>query len=297
MSIKEWIRLRNDLNISETDEKFPKYSYNSSISTLIVQFMPLPVHESITSIFTRGFNAAQESLPYPLRTRITAVTNQEFDGFGGQYSGSNKTPDLAVEFKNSKGDLEPKFVLEVGFSETYDELFQDARMWLEGRNDVSILVLAKFEETPKYQCPVRQFNNEGFEQLGFSEATKLRTSHFNLEDEYGLAIYKGFTWVGQISASLEIWKKDPITGLATRNGSRINLLTAATPPQVEFQLSDFLDIDPENERTIPFQWGDYRPLIKDKIRALAMFRCQKMLKDRARLEDIRDLDYIPSDSS
>lgn len=76
-----------------------------------------------------------------------------------------------------------------------------------------------------------------------------------------------------------------------------DLLTAANPPQVEFQLSDFHDIDPENDRTIPFQWDDYRLLIKDKIQMLAMFRCQGMLEERSRLEDIRDLDYIPSGSS
>jgi hypothetical protein len=184
--------------------------------------MPSPVHESITSIFTRGFNVAQESLPYPLRTRITAVANEEYNGFGGQYSGSNKTPDLAVNFEDANGSIEPKFVLEVGFSETYDDLVQDARMWLEGRNDVSVFVLASLEETPKYRCPVRGLNDEDSEQLGFPGATELKTFDFSLEGEYGPATYKGFIWVGQISAAfMEIWKKDPMTGLATRNGSRI----------------------------------------------------------------------------
>lgn len=201
---------------------FPKYSYNSSISTLIIQFMPSPVHESITSIFSDGFAIARSTLPTSLRTRITAAANQEYKGFGGRYSGSNKAPDLAVEFKNAKGDLEPKFVLEVGFSETYDDLVRDARMWLEGRNDISIFVLTKFKETPKYRCPVRQLDDKDFEQLRFPKATELRTSDFNIEGEYGPATYKGFIWVGQISAAfMELWKKDPTTGLATRNGSRI----------------------------------------------------------------------------
>jgi hypothetical protein len=184
--------------------------------------MPSPVHESIASTFAEGFYAAKATLPAPLRTRITAVTNEEFSGFGGQYSGSNKTPDLAIKFKNAKGDLEPKFVLEVGFSETYDDLVRDARMWLEGRNDVSIFVLAKFEETPKYRCPVRHLDDKDFEQLRFPETTELRTSDFNLDDEHGPATYKGSMWVGRISAaSIEIWKRDPVTGLATQNGSPV----------------------------------------------------------------------------
>ena len=115
--------------------------------------------------------------------------------------GSNKSPDFAVEFQNAKGDLEPKFVFEIGFSETYEDLIQDAKMWLEGRRDICVFVLANIQETPKYRCPVRHFDDENFEQLGFPELTELRTSDFSLEDEYGPATYKGLTWVGQISAA------------------------------------------------------------------------------------------------
>ncbi|KAI9773285.1 MAG: hypothetical protein M1839_002145 [Geoglossum umbratile] len=297
MSMKEWIKFCRNLNIFETDERYPRYSYNSSTSTLIIEFMPKPVHESISSIFSEGFNITKSTLPNSVRTRITTVANQETNGFGGQYSGSNKTPDFAVEFEDVNGNIEPKFVLEVGFSERYDELVQDGRMWLEGRNDVSILVLAKIEETPSYHCPVRDLDDEDFERLGFLKATELKTSMFGLDGEYGPATYKGFIWVGEISAAfMEVWKKDPLTGLATRNGSRINLLTAANPPQLEFQLSDFLAIDPENERTISFPWGDYQRLIRNKIKGLAMLRCQEMMRDRSR-EELRDLDYVPSDSS
>jgi hypothetical protein len=76
-----------------------------------------------------------------------------------------------------------------------------------------------------------------------------------------------------------------------------DLHTAANPPQVEFQLSDFLDAAPENECTIHFQWDDYRLLIKKAIKRLAMFRCREMLRERSGLENIRDLDYISSGSS
>jgi hypothetical protein len=93
-------------------------------------------------------------------------------------------------------------------------------MWLEGRRHVSIFILVKFEETPKYQCPVRDL--EDFEQLGFPKATELRTSNFSLVGNFGPAIYKRLAWVGQIAvAFIEIWKRDPITGFATRNGNPI----------------------------------------------------------------------------
>ena len=180
------------------------------------------MHESITSTIAEGFYAVRSTLPPSLRTRIYISGNQECCGFGGRYAGSNKTPDFAVEFENAKGDVETKFVLEVGFSETYKELVQDAKMWLEGRGDVCVFVLANVEETPKYRCPVGHFDNEDFEQLGLPGFTELRTSDFNLEGEYGPATCKGLVWVGQISAvSIEIWKRDAVTGLATRDGSPI----------------------------------------------------------------------------
>src|SRR4051794_25640111 len=105
--------------------------------------MPSPVHESITSIFLRGFNFAIADLPDPVCSNIDAVSNQDFKGFEGQYRGSKKTPDLAVLFTNAAGDREAKFILEVGFSETYEKLVQDAKMWLEGKQEVSVLVLVK----------------------------------------------------------------------------------------------------------------------------------------------------------
>jgi hypothetical protein len=71
--------------------------------------------------------------------------------------------------------------------------------------------------------------------------------------------------------------------------------TAVLPP-IEFQLTDFLDINPESDCTIHFNWDDYQILIKDQIKALAMFRCQEMIRERSGLEHVRDLDYIPSDS-
>ncbi|KAI9779347.1 MAG: hypothetical protein M1839_007455 [Geoglossum umbratile] len=256
--------------VDRFEDWFPKYSYNSSTSTLIIQYMPSPMHESIASTIAEGFYTARSTLPPSLRTRIYISGNQEYCGFGGRYTGSNKTPDFAVEFEDAKGDVETKFVLEVGFSETYKELVQDAKMWLEGRRDVCVFVLANIEETPKYRCPVRHFDDEDFEQLGLPGFTELRTSDFNLEDEYGPATCKGFVW---------------------------ELLGTTAVPPIKFQLTDFLDISPESDCTINLNWDDYKALLRGRIKALAVFRCQMAMKERSGKENLRDQDYIPSDSS
>ncbi|KAI9773366.1 MAG: hypothetical protein M1840_007581 [Geoglossum simile] len=313
MPVEEWMKLGHRLNYLEMDQRsgasLQDYSrckantltlgirnirYNSSTSTLIIQFMPCPVRESVVSIFSAGFISATADLPAPVRRNIATVTGQDFIGFGGKYLGSGKRPDLAVLFKDA-GARKAKFILEVGFAETYEDLVQDAKMWLEGKHEVSVVVLAKFEETPAYRCPTRDFNDEDFERLESPPALELDGSSIRLDGEYGPAIYKGLAWVGRIStAFMEVWKRDPVTGLATQNGDRIDICTPTDPPQLQFRLSDFLDITPENERTISFRWDNFLFFLQDSIKELAVLRYYNMLRLRAKQAGIRDHDYQPS---
>jgi hypothetical protein len=50
----------------------------------------------------------------------------------GQYKGSGKIADLTIEFRNAAGKLEPKFVVEVGFSEEYKDLVQSVKFVVGG---------------------------------------------------------------------------------------------------------------------------------------------------------------------
>ena len=67
-----------------------------------------------------------------------------------------------------------------------------------------------------------------------------------------------------------------------------DLHTPTNPPQTEFQLSEILDITPENDRTVYFSWDDYQLLLKRKIRELAVFRFGQALNFHAGLADSRD---------
>ena len=80
--------------------------------------MSSPVHQSIIFIFSEGFIFTTADLPAPVHRNIIAVSNQDFNGFEGQYLGSNKTPNLAVLYRNDTGVRKAKFILEVRFSET-----------------------------------------------------------------------------------------------------------------------------------------------------------------------------------
>ena len=201
--------------------RYPKYAYDASSSTLIVKLMPSPVRESITDTIATGFIVARAGLPRSLRD-FNITTNENFRGFSRQYSGSCKVPDLAVEFTDAAGDLNPKFVVEIGLSETYEELLQDARLWLEGTDPVSIVLLVKFVENPKYRSPLSNQRYKDIVDLNFPEASEIKAHHFNMERDYGPVTYKGLRRAGEISETfLEVWKRDLTTGQAIQDGVRI----------------------------------------------------------------------------
>ena len=94
-------------------------------------------------------------------------------------------------------------------------------LWLEGKQEVSLVVLVKFTESLSDQCPTRGLDDEELEELEFPEPAGIDFDDFNSEKEYGPVTYKGLQWVGWISeAFMELWRRDPATGLATKVGHR-----------------------------------------------------------------------------
>ena len=93
---------------------------------------------------------------------------------------------------------------------------------------------------------------------------------------------------------MEVWGRDPGTGLATRIGNCIvsqywcglcsmltsilqDLHTPANPPELEFWLSDFLDVTPEDDRRITFNWWKCMEAMKTEIISQAIWRYEGML--------------------
>jgi hypothetical protein len=61
---------------------------------------------------------------------------------------------------------------------------------------------------------------------------------------------------------------------------------------LKFQLSDFLDVKSQHERTITIRMGTFKRLLKDKIKELAVERCQDWLEHwRERDTQMADADY------
>jgi hypothetical protein len=65
-------------------------------------------------------------------------------------------------------------------------------------------------------------------------------------------------------------------------------------PQLQFRFSEFLAIDPRIDRIITFELERFKPLLKEKIQQLTVFRYVEALKDH---QEVVDPDYKPSQGS
>jgi hypothetical protein len=199
--------------------------------------------------------------------------------------------------ENNQGEIEIKWVLEIGFAESYDKLVDDVTLWLGGRSDVSVAVLVKFEEDPPYRCPVSPTDEDDLASLKIPLVTKeMKISDFVCE-EFGPVTYREKTWVGRISAVyMEVWKRGP--NGPERQGDRVDLTRPDGPP-IQIQLGDFLPIPQGHDGMVSLELKDFHKHLRIAMKRLAFSRCSSMVKElRKRLgERSSDRDYQDSQMS
>jgi len=188
---------------------------------LTIQCSPSSIHEKAVTAISKGFILAFNTLPEKTQDKIDTVTNEKFDNFHGRYRGSEKIADIAVQVENDIGIREPKFIVEIGLSESYEKLVQDAELWLQGSKTVEIVMLVKLHEDPPYRCLTYDLTDEEFNALQFPLKEEINEQYFVISGEYGPARYKDLIWVGEISGFIELWGLDERSGLASRKGDRI----------------------------------------------------------------------------
>ncbi|KAH0557111.1 hypothetical protein GP486_005100 [Trichoglossum hirsutum] len=228
--------------------RYPKWTYNAFTSALVIHAIPFPLPWSFVHVLYHGFNAAQARLPASetaLET-IDPVVYRNYYNFGGKYEGSVKAPHFPVYFVGTDGRRKLELAVGAGFPEKHDSLVQDAKLLLEGSHEVTTVILVSIEESPACLSPLRIISDEEIKQL------VLPCDHVRTKEDFGPVVYKRLVWVGRITMIwMGVWRKDPLSGLATRNWDRMDLLPYAAPPQLEFKLSDFIS-NPQNDIPITF---------------------------------------------
>ena len=183
--------------------------------------MPSPVHAECAAAFVQQQIVAANTISPIVADRIRAVGSQDVRGFTGRYEGSDKQPDALFKYEQPNGDIIYTCAFEIGFSEKYEDLLADTRLWIEGREDIMTVILINVEEDT-YQCPTRGLEDDEVKDR-FPHFSKLGASMVHFEDPldpFGSLSICGYTWVNRSTAFLEIWKRDDDTGKARRHGAR-----------------------------------------------------------------------------
>lgn len=160
ISMENWIKLRKDLNLDDEsyesyEKPYPRFSYHPSTSTLIVQYTASPVHQAMVDFLSGYFYSKLSG-----NVKVQVSTGGAIQILRGKSAGERKVPELCIREKTA-GSSRGKWVLEVGFSETYKELLEDIHSWLTGRTpEVIYGILVKITEDPRYHCPLRDISDE-----------------------------------------------------------------------------------------------------------------------------------------
>ena len=163
-------------------------------------------------------------LPASVELRINYEADETIEDFIGDYFGSRQAPNFAVQVRDDLGINHLKLVLEIGFGITYEELAQEAMKWLEGKPEVSVVVLIMLEETKAAEMDpmaALDLNEDKYECLDSVNLANLNSAAFDLVEDFGPARFKDIEWVGKISTTfMEVWKRDN-TGSPVQDGPRI----------------------------------------------------------------------------
>lgn len=249
---------------AQENRKILRYHYYPDKSQLHIIPMGCPLHaafvDGLVKCFLRKFR--DSSFPESLANRlIVSPGNESLLGPDRHQpveyptekkdAASVKSPDIAIKYENQDGELDFTIVVEVGFSESYEDLQSDAEQWLtKQRAAVNLVILVKIDEdkgilknTRKtlesqirleelimrfgndkakshYAKPAYQSSNND------SDATMTEPTSDEVRSEVKSRLVID-DWVGPLSAYLEFWElKD---NKAQRRGERFPILPRSKP--------------------------------------------------------------------
>ncbi|MCJ1407360.1 hypothetical protein MMC19_001431 [Ptychographa xylographoides] len=298
MSSKDFWKLYKTFGAGEVDYRWPSISFNSHISTAIIEWMPSSVHEPLASTFIEQFGVVKERLSPAIAKQMRVVGGQTIGAFHGLYQSSRKEADVLFKHHPPNGPISYTCAIEVGFAERYEDLVEDIKLWIEGGH-VRMVILINVEEAPLYRCPTRALQDDEIEALDLPAIPALTTSMVSLEDQtdrFGPLHIRGLTWVNKMRAFLEIWKPDGITGNAKQQGDRKYFVDADNEiGELDIKLGDLYpidDMDGGNQR-LPVTWERLRSDLENGRMELAVMRCCDMLiEHKKRTDSVNDPDDI-----
>ncbi|KAK5444168.1 hypothetical protein LTS15_010521 [Exophiala xenobiotica] len=264
-----------------------KIWYNATTSTLRIFPMPLSIHEAVIEwldelVYRTKAGLNNTSLSGQIHIRHNEEKNCE--------DGSEKIPDMAIWY-DTQNRSQIHTIFEVVSSQSTSYAMEVVAFWLKRFPEVARVVLIDKIESPIYRRPKGWDINQLTNTL-----EKIRNDEFRCDSNRGLLRCGGYTWVGQLEFTYEVWERDQRTNQPVRRfrATFVHDDNSPLPPSLPFfELpSTFsgnrnVEITPEN---INYFW---HTLLRLAIIREAESRIIKYLGDlRKRAEAARVLEEV-----
>ncbi|KAK9250430.1 hypothetical protein V1507DRAFT_467579 [Lipomyces tetrasporus] len=141
---------------------------------------------------------------------VVLVGDSEYSIVDDQGRFSRKTPDGGLTYSDEEGKEALTIVIEAGFSESYQQLKRDVKLWLNQFECHTAMIIFS-TENPSFRSPTNEGNNTcSVTERGLFESAMEHTQRVN---SFGPYCFGGHTWFGTMAtATIEVLKKNPTTG-------------------------------------------------------------------------------------
>ncbi|KAI9662209.1 MAG: hypothetical protein M1829_006191 [Trizodia sp. TS-e1964] len=267
--------------VRPSKHRWSSFSYNSATRRFVIQCWDSAWQQTIFQTIATALSVGKHWLPPDIQSTLTV----EGPGNPGTklFSPYNRSRTWAeVWVRGSKKEV--KLVVSGIHPENGKKGKADnARLWLEGTDAASVVILASFEEHPVFQWPLGPVDCPTLteDQHGNQMRHKIFAADY-MGAPYGPVNYCSMDWFGTLaSATVEMWCRDPLSGMAVRFKGPQDILDPRAYPLSQLHFSDFLDLTPEEDGPIILDWDDCRSSFQSTIKYEAYLRYQYWRKSMA----------------
>ena len=193
----------------EFDGYSPDISYDFRTLTGIIEYWPTSVRQRLFEEFRMAVERSLRKLPPNVKMSCRSSFCSIIENFKGQYKGSCNQSAQMWTYTNQDRKEKLTAVVEVEFTaQSYAQLVEDARMWLEGNAQVQTFFLVKVEEDPEYTEPsISDLSEKEIRNLLSIDAVETSMAvPTNANSPFGPIQISGLVWVGKMKLFLEVWK-------------------------------------------------------------------------------------------
>ncbi|KAI4152546.1 MAG: hypothetical protein LQ340_002853 [Diploschistes diacapsis] len=248
----------------ESESKFPRITYDSLKGKARITYMASSLHESVTAQFLVAYGRSSADLEPDMEDCIAAMGSPT-TRLTDKQENSKFEPDAAFYFRQSQTrEKKLSAVVEVGLSQSYEDLCEVAVAWLNGQPSLQLVILVKITETPVWTSRSSVGDRDIEEVNQFLRPFHLDVPQIEppLDDIDHPLVFKGLPLVNSMSMFIEFWKRDE-NGDPAQSGDRLWYAADSSDPLLV--LGDLFPLSKQDGGDLPFalSWKRLKTALKD----------------------------------